>query len=95
VRASFLAFLSAFQFPQTAVVFPFWGPQQCRTATCIGAFSNFKCFLSIFNTFSPKLEVPSVSGHVFNESVQIHYCISTKTCIFLDKALAIHEILNI
>jgi hypothetical protein len=54
VRASFLAFLSAFQFPQTAVVSPFWCPQQCMAATHLGthtAFSNFRNFCSYLTLF--------------------------------------------
>jgi hypothetical protein len=31
----------------------------------------------------------------FNDSIQSHYCISSKTHAILDKAAVIHEILNI
>jgi hypothetical protein len=37
VRAAHLASLSAFQFPGTVVVFPFWCLCQCMIATCSGA----------------------------------------------------------
>jgi hypothetical protein len=88
MRAPRLAFLLAFWFPQPAVVFPFWCPQQCMTATCLGAhtaFSNFRIFLSIFNTFFSWV----------NDSIQSHYCMSGKACVFSDKVVAIHEKLNV
>jgi hypothetical protein len=37
VKAVHLASLSAFWFPQIAVVFPFWYPQQCMTTTHLEA----------------------------------------------------------
>jgi hypothetical protein len=97
MRASCLAFLSGFQFPQTAVVSPFWCPQQCMAATHLGThttFSNFRIFLFIFNSFS-ELEVLTGNGCVFSDSIQSHYCISDKMCVFLDKAVAICESLNV
>jgi hypothetical protein len=37
VRATCLVSLSAFRFPQTAIVSPFWCPWQCITATHLRA----------------------------------------------------------
>jgi hypothetical protein len=31
----------------------------------------------------------------FSDNLQSHYCISDKMCVFLDKAVAISEILNV
>jgi hypothetical protein len=82
VKTAVLAFLPAFRFHWTAVDSPFWCPQQCMTTTCLGAqtaFSNFRNFWSVFNTFSPELEVlPPVV--MLNDSIQSHYCVSGKTC---------------
>jgi hypothetical protein len=58
------------------------------------SFYNFIIFSPYFNTFFPELEVPTGSGHVFNDSVQSHYCISGKTCAISNKVVAISEILN-
>jgi hypothetical protein len=58
VRAAYLASLSAFQFPQTAVVSPFWCPWQCMTATCLGAHtasSNSRIFCPYLAFFPPEL----------------------------------------
>jgi hypothetical protein len=90
VKVGRLAFLSAFWFPWTTGVSPFWCSQQCMTINHLGAhkaFRNFRIFLSIFKTFFPELEVPTGSGYVFNDSVQSHYCISKKSVSFQTKLL--------
>jgi hypothetical protein len=54
VSAALLAFLSAFEFPQTPGVSPFWCPQQCTTVTLLGAhtaFSNFRIFCPYLTLF--------------------------------------------
>jgi hypothetical protein len=45
--------------------------------------------------FSVLCRGPNQQQRPFDDSVQSHYCISSKMCAFLDKAAAIHEGLNI
>jgi hypothetical protein len=58
VRATCLAFLSAFPFPQAIVASPFLCPWQCITATYLGAHttsSSSRIFCSHLILFPPKL----------------------------------------
>jgi hypothetical protein len=59
------------------------------------AFGNFKIFCPYLTLFFSKLEIQTGSGCVFNDSIQSHYHISGKMCVFSDKAVAIRETLNI
>jgi hypothetical protein len=61
VRAAHLASPSVFQFPQTAVISPFWCPQQCMTTTRLGAHrasSNSRISCPYLTLFPPELMSP-------------------------------------
>jgi hypothetical protein len=61
VSATFLAFLSAFWFPQEIVASPFWCSQQCVTATHLGAHtasSSLRISCPYLILFPPKLMSP-------------------------------------
>jgi hypothetical protein len=58
VRDAYLASLSAFWLPQTAVVSPFWFSQQCMTTPCLGAHivsSNSRIFCPYLTLFSSRV----------------------------------------
>jgi hypothetical protein len=66
VWAALLAFLSAFQFPWTAVVSPFWCPRQCMTTTHLGAhtaFSSFRISCPYLTFFISSLLYIGLHGH--------------------------------
>jgi hypothetical protein len=64
VRATCLASLAAFRFPQAIVVFPFWCPQQCIAAINLGthtASSSLRISCPYLILFPPKLMSPLFS----------------------------------